>query len=87
MLAIRSITYVFWRTGWLKKRDAYQADIQALQRRATKGLTAKEVELLAFGHRMMEYLARQQARYERAARSPWLPAESRPSPAAVTIPA
>ena len=47
---------------------------------AAKGLTAKEAELLAFGHRMMEYLARQQARYERAARYPWFPREPDPPP-------
>jgi hypothetical protein len=80
MLAIRSITYAFWANGVAKKRDAYQADTLALERRAAKGLTAKEAELLAFGHRMMEYLARQQARYERAARSPWRPAEPDPPP-------
>ena len=31
-----------------------------------------------FGHRMMDYLARQQARYERAARNPWLHIEPDP---------
>ena len=81
MLAIRSVTFAFWAGGVAKKRDAYQADILALERRAaSKGLTAKEAELLAFGHRMMEYLARQQARYERTARYPWLPAEPDPPP-------
>jgi hypothetical protein len=63
-----------------KKRAAYQADIAALERRDAKRLTAKEAELLAFGHRMMEHLARQQARYERAARSPWLAVEPDPPP-------
>jgi hypothetical protein len=77
-LAIRSVTYAFWANGVAKKRDAYQADIQALERRAAKGLTAKEAELLAYGHRMMEYLGRQQARFERAARYPWLSAGSDP---------
>jgi hypothetical protein len=78
MLAVRSITYAFWAGGVAKKRDAYQADILALEGRAAKGPTAKEAELLAFGHRMMEYLARQQARYENAARYPWLSVEPDP---------
>jgi hypothetical protein len=80
MLAIPSITSAFWANAVAQKRSAYQADVLALERRPAKRLTAKEAELLAFGHRMMEYLARQQARYERAARSPWLPVEPDPPP-------
>jgi hypothetical protein len=80
MLAIRSATYAFFANGVAKKQAAYQADILAMERRAAKGLTPKEAAQLAFGHRMMEYLARQQARYERAARSPWLPTKPDPLP-------
>jgi hypothetical protein len=79
MLAIRATAYTIWARGVANKRDAYQADILALERRATaKGLTAEEAKLLALGHRMMEYLDRQQVRYDRAARSPWLSAEPDP---------
>jgi len=79
MLAIRATAYTFWARGVPNKRDAYQADILALERRAgAKGLTAEEAKLLAFGRRMMEYLARQQARYDRAARSSWLSVEPDP---------
>ena len=80
LLAIRSVSHAFWANGVAKKRDAYRVDLQALERRAAKGLTAQEAEQLAYGHRMMEYLADQQARYERAARSPWLPKEPDPPP-------
>ena len=78
MLATRATAYTFWARGVAKKRDAYQADILALERRAgAKGLAAEEAKLLAFGRRMMEYLT-QQARYDRAARSPWLSVEPDP---------
>lgn len=80
LLAIRSVGYAFWANGVAKKREAYRVDIQALERRAAKGLTAQEAQQLAYGHRMMEYLADQQARYERAARSPWLLREPDPPP-------
>jgi hypothetical protein len=80
LLAFRSISYAFWAKAVARKRDAYQADIVALERRRATGLTAREAELLAYGHRMMEYLARQQARYAHAARSPWLPVEPDPPP-------
>jgi hypothetical protein len=78
MLATRSITYSFWASGVAQKRDAYRADIQALERRAGKGLTARDAELLAYGRRMVQYLDRQHARYERAVHHPWLPVEPDP---------
>ena len=81
MLAFRSATYALYARWVADKRDAYQTDILAWERRAaSKGLTDQQSELLAFGRQMMEYLTRQQARYKRAARRPWLPAEPDPPP-------
>jgi hypothetical protein len=78
ILATRSIYYGFVAEMLAEKHRLILSDTLVLERRAAKGLTAKEAKLATYGRQMVVYLANQRARYERAARYPWLPVEPDP---------
>jgi hypothetical protein len=80
ILAGRSIYYGLAAQALVQKRQAYLVDLVALEKRAGKGLTPNEARLVAYGHRMVDYIARQRAVYLRAARHPWEPVAFEPPP-------
>lgn len=78
MLASRSVYYRFLARWSAAKQQAYLNDTHALERRAGKPLSPREVRLAEYGRRMVSYLSRQRARYESIARQPWLSIEPDP---------
>jgi hypothetical protein len=78
LLGGRSIYYRYLARAVAAKQQMYLVDSEALERKAARGLTPDEARLAGYGRRMLTYLAHQRARYERAARYPWLPVERDP---------